>query len=695
MIKLRKILLSNYFYICLFIIVIIYTIFQIYLPKVSIFKKDTTSFKVVLLDYNIDGNKLKLEVKNKEKLIAYYYFQTKKERNFFTNNIEIGDYLLLRGSLTLPNKNKTKGLFNYRKYLQRRKIYYLLEIDEVIRLRKNRNLLFKLKNYFYKKADNPYLKTFILGDTSLISKDTLNNYRELGISHLFAISGMHITLLSNLLLKLLKKFKLRENVCQVIVGVFLIIYLFCVGCSASILRAVLFYIFFSINKIFYFYIKQVQIFIIVLSISLLINPNYIFDIAFLYSFSISLSLLVMGKFINSFSNYFTKLLACSIISFIVSIPITLYYFNQLNILSPIYNLLYVPLVSLIIFPLALLTFIFKPLTFIFQKTINFLELSSVYFSKFEFPKLIFKSFPLPIYFLYVVLIIIILYFINLKKYKYLLILFLLLSFHYTYPKIFSKDYLTMLDIGQGDSFLLHLGNKNILIDTGGVMEYNKSSWKQVKNKSSIASSTTIPYLKRQGISKIDVLILTHGDEDHMGEAINLVNNFKVEKIIFNCGKFNYLEKELIKRLKKIKITYYNCIDELNIDNNIFYFLNTKVYDNENDNSNVIYVKIGKYKFLFMGDASINRENDILNEYELGNIDILKVGHHGSKTSSSKEFIDLIKPKYSLISVGVDNKYNHPNKGVLNTLKYSKIYRTDKMGTISFIIENNKLIIKNL
>ena len=110
---------------------------------------------------------------------------------------------------------------------------------------------------------------------------------------------------------------------------------------------------------------------------------------------------------------------------------------------------------------------------------------------------------------------------------------------------------------------------------------------------------------------------------------------------------------------------------------------------------MIYVKIGKYKFLFMGDASINRENDILNEYELGNIDILKVGHHGSKTSSSKEFIDLIKPKYSLISVGVDNKYNHPNKGVLNTLKYSKIYRTDKMGTISFIIENNKLIIKNL
>ena len=132
---------------------------------------------------------------------------------------------------------------------------------------------------------------------------------------------------------------------------------------------------------------------------------------------------------------------------------------------------------------------------------------------------------------------------------------------------------------------------------------------------------------------------SHGDYDHMGEAINLVNNFKVEKVIFNCGEFNELEKDLIKVLNIKKIPYYSCIKELNIDNNKLYFLQTKEYDNENDNSNVIYTEINGYKFMFMGDASINTEKEILNTYNLSDIDVLKVGHHGSRTSSSEKFIN--------------------------------------------------------
>ena len=137
----------------------------------------------------------------------------------------------------------------------------------------------------------------------------------------------------------------------------------------------------------------------------------------------------------------------------------------------------------------------------------------------------------------------------------------------------------------------------------------------------------------------------------MGEAINLVNNFKVEKVIFNCGEFNDLEKELIKVLDKKKIKYYSCIKELNINNNKLFFLQTSVYDNENDNSNVIYTELGGYKFMFMGDAGIEKEKDILDKYNVSNIDVLKVWHHGSKTSSSETFINEINHKYSIISVG--------------------------------------------
>ena len=179
----------------------------------------------------------------------------------------------------------------------------------------------------------------------------------------------------------------------------------------------------------------------------------------------------------------------------------------------------------------------------------------------------------------------------------------------------------------------------------------------------------------------------------MGEAINLVNNFKVEKVIFNCGPYNDLEKELIKVLDKKKIKYYSCIRELNIDNNKLFFLQTKEYDNENDNSNVIYTELNGYKFMFMGDAGIEKEKDILDKYNLSDIDVLKVGHHGSKTSSSKSFINEINPKYSIISVGKNNRYGHPNKEVLNNLKGTKIYRTDQDGSIMFKIKNDRLQIE--
>ena len=179
----------------------------------------------------------------------------------------------------------------------------------------------------------------------------------------------------------------------------------------------------------------------------------------------------------------------------------------------------------------------------------------------------------------------------------------------------------------------------------------------------------------------------------MGETINLVNNFKIENVIFNCGDFNDLEKDLIKILDKKKIKYYSCIKELNIDKYKLQFLNTKEYDNENDNSNVIYLNYNNYKFLFMGDAGLKREKDILDKYNLKDIDFLKVGHHGSNTSSSKEFINSVNPKYCLISVGKNNRYGHPKETVLDILSDSRIYRTDLDGSIEIKLNKDGYKIK--
>lgn len=190
-----------------------------------------------------------------------------------------------------------------------------------------------------------------------------------------------------------------------------------------------------------------------------------------------------------------------------------------------------------------------------------------------------------------------------------------------------------------------------------------------------------------------MLIISHGDSDHIGNANYLVNNIKVNKVILNNDTFNELENGLIKYLNTKNIKYYNNLQHLNIKNNKLYFLNTNLYDNENDNSIINYLEINNKKILFMGDASKEVEEELTNTYKLNNIDILKVGHHGSKTSSGEYFINEITPKYSIISVGKNNRYGHPNKEVLNTLENTKIYRTDQDGSIMFKINKDKIKIE--
>ena len=680
MLKLRTILLSKYLYYGIFIIALIYTSIILNIPKTSNYKTPPTIISGTITSLTIIDNYLKITLKSSnESFILSYTFKNIKEQEEFKKTYHLGNEILVKGEATKPKNNSN---FNYQKYLERKNIYYLIKVKEYSLISSEQNIYYFFKEKIaYHLHNNSYLYTFIYGDKSYISKEVIRSYQTNGISHLFAISGMHITLLSSLILKLLKKLKVKENTSYFITIIFLLFYLLLVGPSASILRGVLFFILFSLNKIYYFYIKPFHLFLLVLSISLIFNPFFIYDLGFLYSFSISLALIETSSYLQG--NYFISLLKTSLISFLVSIPISLYNFSSLNFLSIIYNLFFVPLISIIIFPLSLILVFCPFLLPIYNFLINILESLSLFLSKISLLTFTFRKINIVFYFLYYPLIIL---FINglikKEKIKYLPLIIILLI-HYSYPFFLNETYVKVQDVGQGDSIIIHSNNCTILLDTGTSNDNNYS----------LSANTTIPTLKKLGIKKIDYLLLSHGDKDHMGEAINLVENFKVEKVIFNCGEFNELEKDLIKVLDKKKVKYYSCIKELNIDNNKLYFLQTKEYDNENDNSNVIYTELDGYKFMFMGDAGVEVEEDLIEKYNLQDIDDLKVGHHGSKTSSSKEFINSINPKYSIISVGKNNRYGHPNDSVLDNLDKSKIYRTDIDGSIMFKIKNNTLQIE--
>ena len=672
--RLKYILRHRYYIklITISILIFIITFTNIY-QKESIYSGNETEIEGTIYKIKKNENKFTIYLRGKEKIVINYY----KDQNI---NVSLGDLIKVTGSIKLPSNNTIPNLFNYKKYLYYNDIYYSMTANKIEKISNNTNIIYYLKEKISSRIDkiyksNEYIKTFILGDTSTLDKNILESYQKNGISHLFSISGMHISLFASIILYILKKVSYNNYYNYGMVILFLLIYTLLIGSSPSVMRSLIMYILFSINKLLNLKIKNIDIMCLVLIIMLLINPYSIYNISFQYSYLISFTLVLFSYKIKKLQKNIHKSLYISTISFLVSFPICIYNFYQVNILSVFLNLIVIPLVNIFIFPLSLISFIFPITSYILEIFTNILQNISLFIYDIDVGIITFSKPSVLVIIIYYILIYSFLY-----NYKFSFI-FILMITHKFYNYINPLQEVNTIDVGQGDSILIRypFNKGNILIDTGGMTNSDYS----------ITINKTIPYLKSIGLSKIDYLILSHGDYDHMGEAINLVNNFKVEKVIFNCGEYNELEKELIKVLDKKKIKYYSCIKELNISNNKLFFLNNKDYGNENDNSSVIYTALNNHKFLFMGDAGAEVEEDLIEKYNLQDIDVLKVGHHGSKTSSSQKFIDEINPKYSIISVGKNNRYGHPNKEVLDNLNDSNIYRTDENGSIMFKIKNNK------
>lgn len=641
----------------------------------SKYNADDTSFIGTVTSYELKGKRLVLEVEAKEKLIVYYDYGDK-----ILDNLSYGDKVSIKGSLSIPSSTTIFNTFDYRKYLYNKKIYYTVLATSIDKIENNKNYLYTIKNILYDRVSNfkssLYIKTLLFGDNSLSNK-VRESYRVNGISHLFAISGMHINFIVSVMYLYLNKLTYNKKIKYIILDVFLILYLLLAG-SSSLFRCVIMNILFSINFIFKFGIKKMDIVLFTLVICIIINPFIIYDIGFIYSYVISFFLILFSDRIRK-QNRTIKVIYVTLLSFLVSFPITVYNSFEVNFLSLFINILMVPIVSSILLPLSLLTLIFP----IFDDILYFatikLEEFSLLLSSVNFMKIVLCKPNVFLIILYYVIIVIIL-----KRYKYFYLFIILVIFHSMIPYFNGNLEVTMLDVGQGDCFLIRFPHNRgtILIDTG------KSYDNYSKMKREI-----IPYIKSLGIRGLDYLVITHGDEDHIGEAGTLINNFKVHNVILNRGDYSDLEKELIRDVKKKKIYCRNKIDKINVNGNYVYFINDRVSDNENDNSNVIYFEYKRYKFLFMGDASFEVEDYLLDKYNISDISFLKVGHHGSSTSSSYDFIKEINPKVSLISVGKNNFYGHPSKDVLSILSNSKVYRTDQDGSVLIKVKKRNVKIR--
>ncbi|MCK9216966.1 MAG: MBL fold metallo-hydrolase [Firmicutes bacterium] len=239
-----------------------------------------------------------------------------------------------------------------------------------------------------------------------------------------------------------------------------------------------------------------------------------------------------------------------------------------------------------------------------------------------------------------------------------------------------------IDVGQGDAILITQGNHNMLIDAGD-NKYEKA---------------VVDYLKKQGVKKLDYVIGTHPHADHIGGLDAVIDAFEIGKIIM--PKVEHTTKTFLDVLtsvknKRLKVTTPNVGDKYKLGEAEFIIAapNSKNYLELNNYSIVTRMEYGKISFLFTGDAEVLSEMEILNNKINIEADVLKMGHHGSDTSSSDEFLDTVKPKYAVIQVGEGNKYGHPAAKILNKLEKRniKIYRNDLDGNIIAISDGNEII----
>lgn len=247
-----------------------------------------------------------------------------------------------------------------------------------------------------------------------------------------------------------------------------------------------------------------------------------------------------------------------------------------------------------------------------------------------------------------------------------------------------KDFLSVhiIDVGQGDCILIKTPeDKNILIDGG-----DENCYKFIKT-----------YLKLHKVKKLDIVIATHFDKDHIGSLDEVINNFNVKKIYTpnqKCDSSHY--DNLVKSCqnKNLKINYLTKDDFIKVDNNININILSPSYiqDNSNLNSIVFNLKYKYMDFLFTGDCEETNELEMINSFELNDIDFLKVAHHGSSSSSTEDFIKEISPSIAAISCGYKNQYGHPHKSTLDTLKKygAKTIRTDINGDLVFYSDGYKI-----
>lgn len=700
----------------------------------------------------VDSNKEEKEYKD-----TYKIKTENKDANLILSlnknkdiELEYGDKILIKGEFVEPSEVRNYGGFDYKEYLKSIKIHGTIKADNIEILAKNSNnpiftfankINLKIKENINKLIPEKYSAIFtglILGDTSKVEEEVNDDFKIANISHVLAISGMHITYIV-IGIELLLKRGIGKRKTRIITIIILVMYMFITGFMPSVVRSSIMGIIMLISKLIH---RKNDIWTSI-SLSLLIlliyNPFLILNVGLQLSYLGTIGIVCFNKNVYNFlrklkiqnkkirhrinrkfilfMDKIKEILSVTLSAQIVILPILLFNFNILGIYFFISNIL----VSIIIGPIIIVGFVCILISFIsieiakilsifmsvgIQILISISEISHLPFSKIYIPTP--KVWQIVIYYICVIVINKIYISFNLKepdftsirirnlvallKFKFrqnknkvlkVLIVFVLLVF--ILNTIPQKLKIHFVDVGQGDcTFITTPQNKTILIDGGGSMseEYD------------VGKSTLLPYILDRGYTKLDYVFISHFDQDHVGGILTILEELRVGQVYISKQEQdseNYQKFLKIVKDKKIQVKVLKQGDCLKIEKNLYFDIlwpiEEQIQENVlNNNAMVMKLRYGKFSMLFTGDIEAIAEEKILDFYKekgesILKSDVLKVAHHGSKTSTTQSFFEKVNPKICLIGVGKNNMFGHPTAEVLERINGTKIYRTDENGEI--------------
>ena len=638
----------------------------------------------------VNGDSLSFRGKADDRIFQVYYkLQSEEEKEAFQSLTALHD-LELEGKLSEPEGQRNFGGFDYQAYLKTQGIYQTLNIKKIQSLQKigswdigenlsslRRKAVVWIKAHFPDPMRN-YMTGLLLGHLDTDFEEMNELYSSLGIIHLFALSGMQVGFFMDGFKKLLLRLGLTQEKLKWLTYPFSLIYVGLTGFSASVIRSLL-------QKLLAQHgVKGLDNFALTVLVLFIIMPNFFLTAGGVLSCAYAFILTMTSKEEEGLKAIARESLVISL----GILPILSFYFAEFQpwsilltfVFSFLFDLVFLPLLS-ILFALSFLYPVIQ-LNFIFEWLEGMIRLVSQVASR----PLVFGQ---PNAWLLILLLISLALIYDLRKnIKRLAVLSLLVTGLFFLTKYPLENEITMLDVGQGESiFLRDITGKTILIDVGGKVEASKKieRW-QEKVTTSNAQRSLIPYLKSRGVAKIDQLILTNTDKEHVGDLLEVTKAFHVGEILVSKGSLK--QKEFVAELQatQTKVRSITAGETLQIFGSQLEVLSPrKIGDGDHEDPLVLYGKLLDKNFLFTGNLEEKGEKELLKQCPDLEVDVLKAGQHGNKKSSSSAFLEQFKPEITLISVGKNNRTKLPHQETLTRLEgiNSKVYRTDQHGALRF------------